>query len=113
MIGRSESSLTNYWDRWVKKRNRLGSPQTLDSRNLYILPSGFGWVYALVVLTIFIGAINSQLNPLFLMTFILTIIGLISILEAHANLKNLSFKVIGMTDSYQGSAGQNDFIDSA
>lgn len=103
MITQTPKKITTFWDSWVKKRNRLGNPQTLNSRNLYILPSGFGWVYALVVMSIFVGAVNSQLNTVFLMTFILAVIGLISILEAHANLKNLSFKITGIKDSYQGT----------
>jgi hypothetical protein len=91
------------WEGWVKKRNRLGNnPQTLNSRNLYVLPSGFGWAYGLVVFTLFIGAVNSQINAIFFMTFLLAIIGMISALEAHANLKNLSFKFIAIEDAQQG-----------
>ncbi|MES2217991.1 MAG: hypothetical protein V4501_06235 [Pseudomonadota bacterium] len=90
------------WERWVKKRNRAGNPQTLDSHNLYILPSKFGWAYGVVVITTLVGAVNSQINTIFLMTFLLAIIGMISALEAHANLKDLSFKFIVIKDSQQG-----------
>jgi uncharacterized protein (DUF58 family) len=92
-----------YWGKWVKKRNHQGNPQTVHSRNLYILPSGFGWAYGLVVVTLFFGAINYQMSTLFLMTFILAIIGLISAWEAHANLKNLSFQFIAVDDAQQGT----------
>jgi uncharacterized protein (DUF58 family) len=95
--------IKKYWERWAKKRNRLGNPQTLNSHNLYILPSGFGWAYGVVIFSIFVAAINSQINTIFLMTFLLAVIGLISILEAHANLKNLSFKFIVIKDSHQGT----------
>jgi uncharacterized protein (DUF58 family) len=90
-----------YWERWVKKRNRLGDPQTVHSRNLYILPSGFGWAYGIVVVTLFFGAINYQISTMFLMTFILAIMGLISAWEAHGNLKNLSFQFISIDDAQQ------------
>jgi uncharacterized protein (DUF58 family) len=93
----------NYWVKWVKKRNRLGNPQTLHSRNLYILPSGFGWAYGLVVVTLLFGSINYQISTMFLMTFILAIIGLISAWEAHANLKNLAFQFIAVEDAQQGT----------
>ncbi len=91
-----------YWEQWVKKRNRLENPQTVHSRNLYILPTGFGWAYTLVVLALFLGAVNSQINAIFLMSFILVVIGLVSAFEAHANLKNLSFKFISIEDVQQG-----------
>jgi uncharacterized protein (DUF58 family) len=95
--------LNRYWGRWVRKRNPLGNPQTLNSRNLYILPSGFGWAYGLVVITLFFGAINYQISTMFFMTFILAIIGLISAWEAHANLKYLSFQFIAIEDAQQGT----------
>jgi uncharacterized protein (DUF58 family) len=92
-----------FWQRWVKKRNRLGNPQTITRRNLYVLPTGFGWLYALVVLSIFLGAVNAQINTLFLMTFLLAVVGLVSAWEAHANLKNLSFKFLAVEDTEQGT----------
>jgi uncharacterized protein (DUF58 family) len=98
----TQTRIRRYWEGWVKKRNGLRNPQTLHSRNLYILPSGFGWAYGLVVITLLIASVNSQINTIFLMTFLLAIIGLISALEAHANLKNLSFKLIAVKDSQQG-----------
>jgi uncharacterized protein (DUF58 family) len=103
VITQSTSNFKSYWDRWAKKRNRSGNPQTLNSHNLYILPSRFGWVYGVVVITTFVGAVNSQINTIFLMTFLLAIIGLITILEAHANLKNLAVKFMVVKDSQQGT----------
>lgn len=103
MIAQVASKTKRYWEGWVKKRSRLGKPQTLNSRNLYILPSGFGWAYALIVLILFLGAVNYQINTIFLMTFLLAIIGLVSAFEAHANLNNLSFKLITIEDAQQGT----------
>lgn len=102
MITQETRKIKNYWEKWVKKRNRPGNPQTLNSRNLYILPSGFGWAYAFIVVMLFLGAINYQINTIFFMTFLLVIIGLVSAWEAHANLKNLSFTFINIEDTQQG-----------
>jgi uncharacterized protein (DUF58 family) len=98
------------WVEWVKKRNRLGNPQTLNSRNLYILPSGFGWAYALVVFILFLGAINYQINTIFLMTFLLAIIGMVSAWEAHENLKYLSFQLIAIEDAQQGTPAKVNLL---
>jgi hypothetical protein len=103
VITLTENKIEGYWGRWAKKRNPFGNPQTLNSRNLYILPSGFGWAYGLVVFSMLVGAVNSQINTIFLMTFLLTVVGLINIFEAHANLKNLICKFIVVKDSYQGT----------
>jgi hypothetical protein len=100
------------WERWARRRNRLGhNPQTLNSHNLYVLPTGFGWAYGIMVFTLFIGAVNSQINAIFFMTFLLAIVGMISALEAHSNLKNLSFRFLSIDDAQQGTPAKiNLFI---
>ncbi|MDI1352546.1 MAG: hypothetical protein PSV35_07225, partial [bacterium] len=92
----------NYWEQWIKKRNRSGNPQILNANTIYILPSGFGLLYAVMLLTVFSGAINYQISAVFLMSFFLAIIGLVSAWEAHANLKSLSIKLISLEDAQQG-----------
>ncbi len=103
MITQAKKKFNTRWHGWAKKRNRPGSPQTLNSHNVYVLPSGFGCAYGLVVLTLFSAAINYQISTIFLMTFLLFIIGMASAWEAHANLKDLSFKVINIEDAQQGT----------
>lgn len=102
MITTPRTKIKSFWNGWVRKRNRSGNPQTLGSHNLYILPSGFGWVYVLVVLSLLVGAINYQVNTVFLMSFLLGIIGIASAFEAQANLKNLSLKFLMIEDAEQG-----------
>lgn len=99
-----------FWQKWVRKRNQSGNPQSVHSRNLYVLPSGFGWVYGVVVLAIFLGAINSQISTVFYMAFLLAVIGIVSAWEAHANLKNLSFRLINVEDSSQGTPARMTII---
>ncbi|KTD82515.1 hypothetical protein [Legionella waltersii] len=94
------------WDNWVSRRIPKKTPQVLGSHNIYILPSGFGWIYGLVVLSFFSGAINYQISTIFLMTFLLAVVALVSAWEAHANLKNLSFQLVSIEDSYQNTPAQ-------
>lgn len=103
MITRAGKMFKNKWDVWAKNRTSRGNPQIVGPRNLYILPSGFGWVYGMVVCAILIGAINYQINMIFLLGFIMAIIGLASAFEAHANLLNLSLKFIDVEDAQQGT----------
>lgn len=102
MIKQIKKRLFAYWDKWINKKITKSNPQFLDSKNIYILPSGFGWAYGLLVLSLFSGAINYQISTVFLMTFLLATIGLISAWETHANLKDLSIQLISIEDTYEG-----------
>lgn len=103
MITHAREIINKRWVGWVKKRNCAGNPQIVNTRNLYILPSGFGWAYGVVVVALLIGAINYQINTIFLMTFLLAIIGMVSASEAHGNLLNVSIKLIDIEDAQQGT----------
>ena len=106
MITQIKKRSRTYWNEWIKKRNPASNPQMFNANNVYILPSGFGWVYGLVLLTLFSGAINYQISTVFLMTFLLAIIGLVSAWEARANLKEISLKLISVKDAQQGKPAQ-------
>lgn len=95
--------IKKFWDLWTSKRSRYGDPQSLTSKTIYILPSKFGWAYGFVLLTLFTGAINYQISTVFLMTFLLVIVSLVSAWESHENLKNLSIKFISLDDAQQGT----------
>ncbi|BCZ97507.1 TPA: hypothetical protein RJX18_001049 [Legionella pneumophila] len=106
MIRQIKTKVMTYWEEWIAKRISKTNPQILDSQNIYIMPSGFGWAYSVVVLSLFSGAINYQVSTVFLMSFILAIVGFISAWEAHANLKGLSIKLVSVEDTYEGTPAQ-------
>jgi len=106
VISKIKKNARSYWGSWAKRRTPKGNPQTLGSNNIYILPSGFGWVFGILLLSFFSGAINYQISMVFLMTFLLTVIALISAWEAHANLKDLTIKLISLEDAQQGKPAQ-------
>lgn len=91
----------NYWIQWARNRVQVNNPQTVNSKNIYILPSKFGWIYSVLVLSLFTGAINYQISTIFLMTFLLAVIGLISAWEACGNMNHLSIKLINIEDAQQ------------
>jgi uncharacterized protein (DUF58 family) len=106
VIKRIKNKSQGYWAGWIKKRRHGGNPQTLHDKNIYIFPSAFGWGYALLLLTLLSGAINYQISSIFLMVFLLGVIGLASAWEAHVNLKDLSIKFIAIEDVPQGRPAQ-------
>ena len=74
---------TASWGRWtapLRKRVRDWwsgrHPRTdhlvLTQRNVYILPTGAGWMLAVTLVVLLIASMNYQLNLGFLLTFLLT-----------------------------------------
>lgn len=92
-----------YWFQWARQRNAPGEPQQLKNANLYILPSRFGLAYGVVLLTLFLCAINYQISAIFLFTFFLAVIGMISAWATHANLKGLMIASTEIADVPRGS----------
>lgn len=97
MINVIKARLTAHWFHWVRQRAKKN---VLDSQSIYIIPSLFGFAYAFVLLTLFFCAINYQVSAVFFLTFLLAMLGMVSALEAHTNLKGLSVICLSMTDSY-------------
>lgn len=79
---------------WARVRNPAQpSRHQLQQRNLYILPTRFGVVYAVILLFMFLAAINYQNSMAFLLTFLLTSLGLISLWQTHQNLHGLEIRL--------------------
>ncbi len=100
----SLQKINHYWSRWVKRRALAVSPHRFDSGNLYIIPSSFGWAFFVMVVTLFLCAINYQVSSVFLLTFLLMVAGMLSAWEAHFNLKGLSIHCMSIEDAYQNEA---------
>ncbi len=99
-----KTTINHYWSRWVQQRALAVNPQRFDSGNLYIFPSLFGFAYAVVLLTLFLCAINYQVSSVFFLTFLLAVVGMMSAWEAHFNLKGLSVHCLAIEDAYQYDA---------
>lgn len=91
-------NLTN----WFKKRILRKNPQQLKAKTLYIFPSLYGFFYCLSVFSILLGAINYQVSAAFLFAFLLIIIGLLSMVQAHNNLKGISIEFISVENTEAG-----------
>lgn len=72
---------------WARRRHP--APQTahtLTRRKVYILPTRNGWLFALVLLAMLIGAINYENSLAYALTFLLASVGVVSILHTYRNL---------------------------
>ena len=64
-------------------------PVTLGLRNIYILPTGYGLLYLMVLGAMLIGSINYNNNLGFLLTFLLGSLGLTAMMHTYSMLYGL------------------------
>lgn len=81
-------------DDWFESHNPpTGDSILLHNRRLYILPTRFGYLFAIVLLFLFLAAINYQNSMAFVLTFMLISLGIISLWQTHKNLLGLTIKL--------------------
>ena len=87
MINLKIRSRITHW--WQSRLPQLDSLQ-LTQRNVYILPTGAGWMLALTLLVLLIASINFQLNLGYLLTFLLAGSAVVAMHISHATLRGLN-----------------------
>lgn len=92
---------------WVAQRHpsSLG-PWQLHSRRLYILPTGFGYVFALLLFILFLWSINYNNNLGFMLVFLLIAVVLNAMRRTHSNLLDLQLRMLGVEPVFAGQAAQ-------
>ncbi len=78
------------WQRWLNRRIPPASVLALSHRNVFILPSRTGWVFAALLLVMLLTAINYQNSLIYGLTFWLLSIGLTSMWLTFRNLSGLT-----------------------
>lgn len=98
-------------DHWIALRNPETSGQIkLQNRRLYILPTRFGYIYALMQIVLLLAAINYQNSMTYVLTFLLTSLGIISLWQTHKNLLGLSIELKTPSPVYQGEELIFEFV---
>lgn len=78
------------WRRWLNRRIPPASVLALSHRNVFILPSRTGWVFAALLLVMLLTAINYQNSLIYGLTFWLLSMGLASMWLTFRNLSGLT-----------------------
>jgi uncharacterized protein (DUF58 family) len=82
--------LRRFSRRWAFKRHGVDpDPLTLPGRRIYIVPTGLGAAFALMLLAMFIGAMNYANNLALGLTFLLASLALTAMHYCHRNLSGL------------------------
>ena len=92
-------SLGSRFDRWLLDRVRrirgpAELPCTLEYRDIYVMPTRFGWWFALLLALMAIGGLNFNNNMTLMLVFLLGSIALLTTLLAYRNLAGLSINGI-------------------
>ena len=86
--------IRRYFDNWFDSHNPPSSDAILlHNRRLYILPTGFGYLFAVMLLFLFFAAINYQNSMAYVLTFMLISLGIISLWHTHKNLLGIAVKM--------------------
>jgi uncharacterized protein (DUF58 family) len=98
-------------ERWAASwaRRRQGSdPLTvvLRRRRIYILPTRFGSVFALMVFAMLLGSLNYGASLGFMLTFLLASLGVVLMHHCHNNLLGAELKFVGAHPVFAGQRAE-------
>jgi len=94
-------------ERWARKRQGTDRLVTeLLSRRVYILPTAVGLVFALMTFTMLLGSMNYNNNLSFVLTFMLTGLGFVSMHQCQRNLVGLEVSFAGVDPVFAGQAAE-------
>lgn len=80
-------------NRWIATRTpRIAGPWIVNRRRVYILPTRYGYGYALLLVVMLLGAMNYSNSMAFALTFLLAGLGLIGMHHTHGNLVNVQVR---------------------
>lgn len=83
---------------WLRRRGPVHPPLTLGYRQIYILPTRFGWLVGLLLFAMLLGSLNFNNNLGLFTTFLVSGIGLLSMHVAHRNLDGV--RIAGCTPGH-------------
>ncbi len=91
--GERTTSRSERWlARLLPRRHQTLGDYRLTQKNIYVLPTRAGLLYALVLLAMLVAAINYQLSLGYALTFLLAAVAMVSMMHTFRNLSQLVFK---------------------
>ncbi len=92
------------WQRWWQSRLPRSDTVTLTQRNVYILPTGAGWMLAVTLLVLLLSSINFQLNLGYLLTFLLAGSAVAGMHICHGTLRGLTLHLVSPEPHFLGTS---------
>ncbi|TVQ33246.1 MAG: DUF58 domain-containing protein [Wenzhouxiangella sp.] len=79
-------------DRWIQRRGPSKPPLSLGYRQIFILPTGFGWIFGLITLAMLMGSLNFNNNLGLLTAFMVAGLAVNGMLVAFNTLHGLTIR---------------------
>jgi len=108
-----KKALQQRYNQWLSRRMPPSRQQRLRQRLIFIVPSGYGFLFLAVALGIFIGGINYQNNLLLGLSFFLASQFVLVILSTYRNLAGLTIAAQSMRPNFVGEQGHLSFTITA
>ncbi|RZT98012.1 DUF58 domain-containing protein [Rivibacter subsaxonicus] len=102
--------LRRRWRRWWEARHPRSDTLLLTQRNVYILPTRAGWLFAATLLVLLVASINYQLSLGFVLTFLLAGSGIVSMHVTHATLRGLALHLRPLAAVHAGDAAALEVV---
>ncbi len=84
-----------FWSKWLRvSKAQQGGSALIGIRQIYILPTRWGLLYAVMLITMLVGAINYSLSMGFVLTFLLASLGHLAMLHSWRNLVHCQVEVL-------------------
>ncbi|HEX5787892.1 MAG TPA: DUF58 domain-containing protein, partial [Woeseiaceae bacterium] len=95
---------------WARRRQgEDAAAATLTAARTYILPTGVGFVYALMAFAMLLGSMNYNNNLSFVLTFLLIGLGFVAMHQCQRNLVGLEVRFAGVDPVFAGGVAQFRF----
>jgi len=88
------------FNRWLKRRIPASATQQLSNRNIFILPSGFGFSYLTFVFILFLLGTNYQNNVIILLSYLFASVFISAMLQSFFNLSGLKLHCHQQVSTY-------------
>lgn len=102
--------LKHAWQRWLDRRLPRARQVRLDQRRIFILPTGYGYLYLIVALLLFFGGINYENNLILALCFLMISLFVVAILHTYRNLSGLSLRAGGGRSGFVGGQGSIEVV---
>lgn len=107
------------WEVWLRRRLPRSDSRTFSQKNLFILPTGAGTMFCVLLLAMLVTGINYQNSLIYLVTFLLGAIFVGTMHQTHRNLSGVRLDLIHAGEATAGedipfrfrlSAGEDDAV---
>ena len=101
-LPRMTETVTQRWYRWVNRRIPRQDQYHLDRRSIFILPTGAGAVFAVLLVVMLLTGINYQNSLIYLLTFLLGALFVAAMHQTHNNLSGVDITLLRPGEGFAG-----------